>query len=252
MAAGEQISLDESIGKVYSDLKILNHHSNKTMYTLRVNCECLICGDISVYRYYELINGKRKRCVSCNKERKVPKQECNICGITFERRLMVSSKRTKGYTCQSCFASFTKTTCHDCDTIVDTINGNHSGYCPVHWSFHRVAYSMVQSSKYRAKKNNLPFDIDIEWVKERLVHCEVTGIPFELRDATVKGPKNYSNRHPYTPTIDKIKPEDGYLKSNCRIVCWWYNLCKSIYTDDFTKDTITMWIKNKENEWPNL
>lgn len=48
-----------------------------------------------------------------------------------------------------------------------------------------------------------------------------------------------------TPTIDKIDSGKGYTKDNCRIVCWWFNLTKSIYTDEQVYTFINTWIENK-------
>lgn len=77
---------------------------------------------------------------------------------------------------------------------------------------------------------------------------DIAGIPFEIRDVKVinHGGGDYGDRHPYTPTIDKIDPNKGYTKDNCRIVIWWYNLSKSIWNDELVIETIHSWFKNKD------
>ena len=57
--------------------------------------------------------------------------------------------------------------------------------------------------------------------------CPKTGLQFNIIE---KG-KNYRDRHPLTPSIDKIDPMMGYTEDNIQIVCWWYNLAKSRLTD---------------------
>ena len=102
------------------------------------------------------------------------------------------------------------------------------------------------ATQHRAKDRNLEFDLDIDWIKNRLIFCEVTGIAFELRDMEVKSTTNYSNRKPLTPSIDKIDSTKGYTKDNCRVVCWWYNLAKSNWDDDTVERIVRAWVKNKE------
>jgi len=124
--------------------------------------------------------------------------------------------------------------------------GRHSGFCQTHWSIHRVITSLVSSSKYRAKLNNLEHDLDYEWAKERVHFCEATGIKLEIRDCKTISKNNYANRNPRTPTIDKIDPKKGYTKDNCRVVCWWYNLAKSYYSDETVLELMALTVKFNE------
>lgn len=235
-------------GNKYGSLTIISESdvriSEKGHKQRIVTCECN-CGSINNYIWNDVRSGKSVRCKECSRLSKIVHRECNLCGNTFEQRNMTESKRFDGYVCKNCFKSHTKKSCKECDTIVDTSNGNHSQLCKEHWNIYRIAYLLVTSSKSRAKQSGIPHDIDLEWVKERLIICEVTGIPFEMRDTQIVEKKNYSNRHPMTPTIDKIDPCKGYTKDNCRIVCWWFNLTKSIYTDEQVHTFINTWIENK-------
>ena len=101
------------------------------------------------------------------------------------------------------------------------------------------------ATQHRSKDRDLDFDLDIDWIKERLYFCEVTGIKFELRDMATKSTTNYSNRKPRTPSIDKIDSNKGYTKDNCRVVCWWYNLAKSNWEDSMIEQIVKEWVKNK-------
>ncbi|RZD49570.1 MAG: hypothetical protein CXT65_05205 [Methanobacteriota archaeon] len=60
----------------------------------------------------------------------------------------------------------------------------------------------------------MEFGLDIEWVKKRiqLGTCEASGVPFDLQSKS-------GQLSPRTPTIDRIIPELGYTKENCRIIC---------------------------------
>lgn len=76
----------------------------------------------------------------------------------------------------------------------------------------------------RCKKNGLPFEIDAEWCRSVWTGvCELSGLPFEL---------GATSAHPYSPSLDRIDPKQGYTKNNCRFVLWALNRFKSNYTDD--------------------
>lgn len=76
--------------------------------------------------------------------------------------------------------------------------------------------------KYQAKKANIPFDLDHEWLQLQPNMCAVTGKMFVI-------PPN--GMGPLTPSFDQIKPGQGYTKSNTRLVCLWYNMAKSSWPD---------------------
>ena len=73
-------------------------------------------------------------------------------------------------------------------------------------------YTMWAGSKSRAKKKDLPFDIDQKDVKDLVVgltHCPVLGL--ELCWSNDKMLDN-------SPTLDKIIPELGYVKGNIAVI----------------------------------
>jgi hypothetical protein len=69
---------------------------------------------------------------------------------------------------------------------------------------------LVRAAKSRAKMKSLPFDLTVEWAREKWTgNCEVTGLAFAVQ----KGCQG-----PWSPSIDKVDPKLGYIQSNCRFV----------------------------------
>lgn len=87
---------------------------------------------------------------------------------------------------------------------------------------------ILRTSRKAAKLRNIPFDLDSDWVKERLEVgiCEVSGLKF---DDTQVG---HYHVHPFSVSIDKIDPLKGYTKDNCRLVCWIVNVAKQTWNDE--------------------
>jgi len=90
---------------------------------------------------------------------------------------------------------------------------------------HRTIH-LLQASRYRARQNRLPHELDEDWLRAILERgkCEVTGIPFAQ--------KIQSPPHRYCPSIDRIDPVLGYTKDNSRVVCLMVNEIKRDYMDD--------------------
>lgn len=106
--------------------------------------------------------------------------------------------------------------------------GKPSKVCPSCYPKYRRAVTLFYAAKQRAIKRNLSFDLDVDWIIERLEgKCSVTNLPFQF----VRTGNNYGNRHSLTPSIDKVDPSKGYTKDNCRLVVWWYNVAKQQYND---------------------
>lgn len=80
----------------------------------------------------------------------------------------------------------------------------------------------VNAAKQRAKEKNLPFDLDYDWAVEQVekneFSCALTGIKFF---SSWNGPAGKCN--PMIPSIDRIVPSLGYVKSNCRVVLFAIN-----------------------------
>lgn len=77
-------------------------------------------------------------------------------------------------------------------------------------------YSALFGSGYRARRDNLDFDLTKEWAEVRYTGvCELTGIPFII---SAKEKAGKSGLRPYSPSIDRINPLKGYTQDNCRFV----------------------------------
>jgi len=76
---------------------------------------------------------------------------------------------------------------------------------------------MFYKAKRRAKKKNIPFNIDKEYLKSIYPKdniCPVLNIPFQL------GYFNENKKNSdFSPSVDRIIPEKGYVKGNLMIIC---------------------------------
>jgi len=82
-----------------------------------------------------------------------------------------------------------------------------------------TASLLLNYAKDRAKRYDLPFDLDKEFVLEKLNNgrCELTDLPFSKQLSQKRG------RNPMTPSLDRINPKLGYVKSNVRLICFGLN-----------------------------
>lgn len=93
--------------------------------------------------------------------------------------------------------------------------------------WHRASRLLIWI-RARAGKTGREFDLNQEWLAERLEKgiCEVTGIALELS----KPPG--SRFHPWAPSIDRIDSKLGYTQKNCRLTCWIFNMAKAEWSDE--------------------
>ena len=91
---------------------------------------------------------------------------------------------------------------------------------------------MISSARRRAKAKNIPFDIDIEYVRSLVVsHCPVYGMPLDW--STYRGNKQTAIAN--SPSLDRIDPTKGYVKGNVWIVSHKANTFKSYATHEELK-----------------
>lgn len=101
-------------------------------------------------------------------------------------------------------------------------------------------YKLMRAAKTRSNKLGIPFDLDRQWVADRWTgKCELTGIEFDL---------TANERSPISPSIDKINPELGYTKSNCRFILWSLNAFKGTMDDDLMYRIATELVANKRKK----
>lgn len=112
--------------------------------------------------------------------------------------------------------------------------------CDECYPVYRRAVNLLAAAKSRSKRFSLECDLDLKWIIEHLKKpCPIMGSKFALNYSG----KNYLDRHPLCPSIDKIDPLRGYLKDNCRIVSWWYNCMKQRYTDEVVYNLCSLFVQ---------
>lgn len=86
-----------------------------------------------------------------------------------------------------------------------------------------------------AKNRHETVTITREWIQERLDRgvCEVTGLPFVIESRLVKS----AIREPWSPSLDKKDPLQGYTPENTQVVVWAYNTAKGSWKHE---DVLTM------------
>lgn len=89
---------------------------------------------------------------------------------------------------------------------------------------------LVILARRRAKVQKVPFDIDTSFMKEMWVNqsgrCALSGREFSLEY------EKEGRAHQNGPSIDKIKPELGYVKGNVRLVTYQVNTALSNFGDE--------------------
>jgi hypothetical protein len=97
-----------------------------------------------------------------------------------------------------------------------------------------------RSRKGDAKSRGVVFEIELDQVlsmaKRQRWTCAVTGI--KLNPKKPKG----SRRSPFTPSIDRIIPSNGYVLGNVRVVCLAANFAMNEWGDDVLKKLAEGWL----------
>lgn len=101
------------------------------------------------------------------------------------------------------------------------------------------ASRLVAAAKGRAKDRGLPFDLDVEWVLERLDVgiCQLSGKPFDLSET----------RSMSTPSLDRIDPKGGYVKTNTRVVLFGLNAALGTWGQEKLFDAVGAAMKMQSN-----
>jgi hypothetical protein len=87
-----------------------------------------------------------------------------------------------------------------------------------------VLKAVMQNAKERARKQNVPYDLTIEYLESLVVsHCPITKEPLDWERRQVV------NGHPTknSPSLDKIIPALGYVPGNCAFLSHRGNAIKS-------------------------
>lgn len=96
---------------------------------------------------------------------------------------------------------------------------------------------LLKQAKYRAKKNNLDFEIELEDIVIPKI-CPILNIP-------LFSSKGHSG--PNSPSLDRIDPSKGYVKGNVQVISHKANTIKSDATLQELLDFAT-WVILKVKE----
>ncbi len=144
--------------------------------------------------------------------------KCKHCGSIFQYN---RTARPKSYCSNKCYQQHYNQNCRDRESERQR---------QVKLREEAPATSMLYQLRSRAKKMGLAMNIKESWLQQRLESgvCEITGLPLVKKQYK---PGDHGNRDFFSPSIDRINNNVGYIESNCRMVCWGYNLVKNHYTD---------------------
>lgn len=85
------------------------------------------------------------------------------------------------------------------------------------------------NAKTSAKRKGIAFSLTRKDFEDMCATntCAATGLP--LRWPTCEAG---NSRGPYSPSIDRKDPNNGYVRGNVRVVCWMYNAAKNNWSDE--------------------
>lgn len=179
--------------------------------------ECLSCINCEIYKKYDLQNKEygKWRAIKWRKVFSKSKK----CRKVEWYCLCLNCNKTKRWIDASYLKSMPSGRGCGCNTR------QHRGLFRV---IGRDVMTHYYSIRYRAKKNNLPFDL----VPEDFIppnKCPILGIPL------IRNSGNQDNS-PNSPSLDRLIPEKGYIKSNVQFISFKANRIKNNGSPD-------QWIK---------
>lgn len=103
---------------------------------------------------------------------------------------------------------------------------------------------MYNNALRRSRRDKIPFDIDVEYLKSiKTDRCPI----FDMELSWGKIGEGYKNMSESSPSLDKIKPEYGYIKGNVCIISNKANIIKhSVGYEELYK--VADWLHEKEKE----
>lgn len=178
--------------------------------------------------FYKEYNGYQKICKDCQKKRNKEYREDNK--EYFNKKNKEHYKKENNKTR---YKKYQKEYLERRTNFSKTIRGK--------------LYDLLEAARGRAKKNNLPIDIDLNFLLDMFEQqnrkCKLTNLDFtfEIRE---------SGKHfnPFNPSIDKINPNGGYTKDNVRLICVIVNLALNQFGEDNFKVMCEAYINNLKNK----
>ena len=129
----------------------------------------------------------------------------------------------------------------------ENLRSGNSTSCGCTRKYHRthgqsksLEYELLHKAKGRAKKNKLPFNLELEDIRIP-EFCPVLSY--------IRLNRNNTKLNFDSPTVDRLIPELGYVKNNIRIISWRANDVKgNASSEELFK--VANWL-SKELEWRN-
>ena len=162
--------------------------------------KCSVCGKSGHNkRYHSNLNVKEKKCNMCLLQKPISE---------FYKQRKINSGGRKVF--------YLNHICKKCD--------NASSRSRVVESIENKISASFRASQSRSKKDNIPFDIDIDYLLE--LYKKQDGKCFYSKIEMSK------ERGDYTISIDKKEPNLGYVKGNIVLCCWLINNMKRHLGED--------------------
>jgi hypothetical protein len=99
----------------------------------------------------------------------------------------------------------------------------------------------VVQLRARSRRKGFACEMQLPELRSLLLRCngrcEVTGMKLHT---TWEG-----KRHPMAPSIDRIDSSKGYVRGNCRVVCYAVNVAMLHWGEDTFSQIATGWVLNK-------
>lgn len=213
------------VGKVFGNWTVISRRGSDKHHNILWLCEC-VCGIEKEVRGNGLVSGKSTSC-GCS-------YKTDLTGKRFGKLVVVredlTQKPDRCWVCQ-CDCGNTKT------IIGSSLKQGVSNSCGcskgewirqskiTHGLSSSLAYKMWQQAKLRANRKNILFDLhpsDIH-IPE---FCPLLGIPL------VAGEKKH---HANSPSLDRLRPELGYIKGNIAVISYRANSIKQDATPEELK-----------------
>lgn len=98
------------------------------------------------------------------------------------------------------------------------------------------AQCLIAAARTRSRNKGLLFDLDhFSGELQRRIdlgRCELSGVPFDLSPG----------RKPTSPSLDRIRPELGYIATNVRVICHALNAALGDWGEDALRPIIAAYI----------
>lgn len=110
------------------------------------------------------------------------------------------------------------------------------------WARDNKHKHLIRECRARAEKKQLPFDLDLheDAIRTRVyaARCELSGLPLEL---VARGRAEWNSA-----SIDRVKPELGYVYSNIRIICNSLNTAIGHWGEEQTAVLMQAWLDQRK------